>query len=199
MRNTITIFTNLLRINLCLVFLFSCSSAPSSRDVFLIELTTLSGESTNLQEQATGNAAIVIFYSPECPMCEKYTLTINQLIDKDLDENTKLFAVFPGPFFEKDEILFFKHRYGFEAEILLDRENKLAKALSARVTPEVFFFGKDKKLIYTGAIDNWMPELGRIRTSINAHYLKDAINAYEAGERPEVFRTEAVGCLIEYL
>ena len=43
---------------------------------------------------------------------------------------------------------------GFAFAYLFDKTQKIAKDFDARYTPEFFVFGKDRKLVYKGAMDN---------------------------------------------
>ncbi|MCB0854069.1 MAG: hypothetical protein KDD63_17710, partial [Bacteroidetes bacterium] len=82
-------------------------------------------------------------------------------------------------------------------EVFLDPQYKLTKKLGATITPEVFAFDAEGELFYQGKIDNWLASLGKYRTNITRHYLKDALEAQLSGKPVPLAKTEAVGCFIE--
>ncbi|HRE21806.1 MAG TPA: redoxin domain-containing protein, partial [Rhabdaerophilum sp.] len=77
--------------------------------------------------------------------------------------------------------------------IVKDSGNKLADAVGARVTPEIYVIGKDGKLAYHGAPDD---RAGPTETP-KAHYLKDALDALTTGKAVEKSTVKAWGCGIK--
>jgi thioredoxin-related protein len=75
----------------------------------------------------------------------------------------------------------------------IDENSKIADAFGATVTPEVFLFDKDSKLVYRGAIDN-SPKDGAKATE---PFLANAINALLKGEAVKVTTSKGVGCSIK--
>jgi hypothetical protein len=50
--------------------------------------------------------------------------------------------------------------------------------------------------IYSGAIDNWLEELGKQKVAASKHYLEDAITESINNKEIVIKRTTAHGCLI---
>ena len=105
-------------------------------------------------------------------------------------------GIFPS-FTKKKEISAFKKTYGAKFPLDLDKDGQIITGFGATVTPEVFLTDSHKKLIYSGAIDNWYFDLGRNRKEVTEHYLLDAINAALKGETPPVANTKAIGCVLQ--
>jgi peroxiredoxin len=72
-----------------------------------------------------------------------------------------------------------------------DESQELGRSLGASVTPEVFVFDKDRKLVYMGGIDDSMDEP-------KTDYLATAVEAALKGEKPEKAETRARGCGVKY-
>lgn len=72
-----------------------------------------------------------------------------------------------------------------------DESQELGRSLGASVTPEVFVFDKNRKLVYMGAIDDSMDEP-------KTDYLATAVDATLKGEKPEKAETRARGCGVKY-
>ena len=81
--------------------------------------------------------------------------------------------------------------------MLHDPKNKLTNLLKATITPEVFMLNQQQKVIYQGRIDNWAYEVGRKRTVITEHNLRDAIKTFKKRQPIAYPKTKAVGCFIE--
>jgi peroxiredoxin len=81
----------------------------------------------------------------------------------------------------------------FNFEYLYDPSQKIAKDLGASATPEFFVFGKDRKLVYTGAMDD-----NKDYAKATKHYVEDAVKAALKGEKPETTSTKAAGCRIAW-
>lgn len=72
--------------------------------------------------------------------------------------------------------------------ILVDHEAKLGRLLDAKTTPHCFVFDKDGKLQYQGALD----DDGKSKTPA-VPFVRDAVTALLAGEKPEVKSTSPYG------
>jgi peroxiredoxin len=75
-----------------------------------------------------------------------------------------------------------------------DPTQKIAKDLGAAVTPEFFVFNKERRLVYTGAMDDGTMKGENVKTN----YLEDAVTAALKGETPKTQETKAKGCGIQF-
>jgi AhpC/TSA family len=92
-----------------------------------------------------------------------------------------------------DEMVLHASEQGFNFDYLHDAEQALARALGSERTPEVFLFGRDRRLVYHGAIDD-----NRDDSAVGTHYLQEAFDAALAGEAPPIAETAAVGCTVKW-
>ena len=81
----------------------------------------------------------------------------------------------------------------FNFDYLWDEDQSLARELQPERTPEAFLFGRERKLVYHGAIDDHRDE-----HAVQEHYLRDALDAVLDGREPAVGRTSAVGCSVKW-
>lgn len=151
--------------------------------------------STQAPAVPPGNALeVVVFLSAECPICQKQTLTLNQLAARYPEVR------FKGVFTRWDprrDIRLFEKKYRPAFPVYRDnRQHRWVEKLGATVTPEVFLL-QNGQVRYHGAIDNWFYAPGRHRPAPTVHYLSDAITAVRRGEMANPVQTEAIGCLIE--
>lgn len=84
-------------------------------------------------------------------------------------------------------------REGWPLPYLHDAEQTAAAAWGAKATPHVFVLDSDLRLRYRGAPDGDHQDPAR-----NAEWLRAALDAVTAGDRPEAAETEPVGCSIKW-
>jgi len=161
-----------------------------------IPLRNLEGESVHIA-LAQNHCTVVYFLSPECPLCISYTRNLKQLASDFSDERVQFVGIFSGKWFSEDEVKTYSLKYGLSFQMLLDDDLSFAKKLNASVTPEAFLLDSSGRVRYSGAIDNWVNDLGKKKLEVTEHYLRDAIAATLAGEEVPVRSAKAVGCLIE--
>jgi peroxiredoxin len=90
-----------------------------------------------------------------------------------------------------EEMTPFAEDHGWTLPYLYDGETQtLSATCGAQTTPHVFVFGSDRKLAYTGRMDDAARKSGPVDKS----YVKDAIEALLAGKPPETTVTRSFGC-----
>lgn len=161
-----------------------------------IELTNLKGQKIKIQQFDQYKATVVWFLSPDCPLCQNYTLTIKKLQEKH-GKQIRIIGIVSGKNSSIQEILNYQNEYQLTINILRDEEKKLSKLLNASITPEVFVFNQKQKLVYSGRIDNWAYAPGKKRTVITQHELEDVLGKLCKNQDVTYFKTKAVGCFIE--
>lgn len=142
---------------------------------------------------------VVVFMCNHCPYVLAYIERIKKLANmfaakevqfiginandpikypQDNYENMKRFA--------KEKMLSFPY--------LFDETQEVAKAYNALLTPHVFVFDKERKLVYNGGIDdNWQyPE------QVIKQYLREALVAITNGNTPKEQETPCIGCSIKW-
>lgn len=180
------------------LFLLACSADHTKKsELFTINLKTTESVEFSLQQLTANKASVFIFLSPDCPMCQNYSLTLNQLFDKYKTDGVKFYGVFPGKNFDQSEIETYIKTYDLKPDLLMDEDKHLSTFLGAKVTPEAFVIDRMGNILYKGSIDNWMYEPGQKRTLITEHYLEDALQAIASNTTIKTISTEAKGCLIE--
>ncbi|MBT7852934.1 MAG: redoxin domain-containing protein [Opitutae bacterium] len=81
--------------------------------------------------------------------------------------------------------------------ILLDPSGKAAAAYGARATPHIFVINPERKLAYSGAVDDQpTPDPRTINGARN--YVAEALDAILAGKQVVVKSTRPYGCGIKY-
>jgi thiol-disulfide isomerase/thioredoxin len=138
---------------------------------------------------------VLVFLSPECPLCINYTRTLNELVTT-FGSKATFTGIVPGKAYSAEEVEKFKKDYKVRFNIYIDRDKRLSKGCKATVTPEVIVFKQDGKVIYRGAIDDWAIAPGKKKQKAFNEYLHDAMQAYITGSVIKLKSTKPVGCLI---
>ena len=83
---------------------------------------------------------------------------------------------------------------GFKFPYLRDESQDVAKAYGALRTPHFYVFDADRRLQYTGRMDDNPRNPGRQTT----HELRDAVDALLQGRKPAVPLTNPIGCNVKW-
>jgi len=169
-------------------FTFYCSNAQ--------KLYSDKGQVFDFKNLKQNKASIIIFFDPECPICEKYTKNIIEMDKKYRKEGIEIYIVYPFKILEAKSLSAFRDEFKFDLPIIYDPKRKLLKKLKANYSPEVFLLDNKQKTLYHGAIDNWFYGLGRNRVVPTEFYLLDAINAFKNNQNIKVKYVEPVGCML---
>jgi hypothetical protein len=184
-----------------LVFLWHFSHAQSKNDSVFSAATLASvplfdaAAGHNISIRAASHLRLFVFLSPECPISQKYTRTLN-LLNRQYAGNMDIDGIVSGKTWTKADINAFATKYHISYPLWIDRSLALAHYLWASTTPEVILLTADNNLIYRGAIDNWFQSLGKSRSAPTQNYLQDAIDGALRHAYPAVKRTTPVGCMI---
>lgn len=181
-----------------------CLSAQQKNDSVL-SLSTISSFQFQQVTQTGSNALqlsssnkplqLYIFLSPECPLSKNYTVTLNKLFQQ-YNGQVDFYGCVSGKGFTTSEIQSFITTYKVLFPMFVDAREKFTHYINAAVTPEVILLNKNGELVYKGAIDDWVEDLGKQKLTVSKHYLQDAINASLKNKEVTIKRTKAIGCMI---
>lgn len=173
-------------------------SLPAFKDVFVYEIRDASLQKNIRIDLKNHTLSLFVFLSPECPLCQNYTKTLNQL-SKQYKEQVKVIGVVPGATYSAADITDFSKKYSTAFTIGIDEQQLLTKYLGATVTPQIVLIDSVGNLVYKGAIDDWVVGLGRKKEKVTMHYAADAITQYLQRMPVKIASTKAFGCKINDL
>ncbi len=185
-------------------FLFSTVSALAQEFVDSFPFfQTIAGRSlTNVIPGKKFNAgehqkplSLFIFISPECPLCQNYSRVIKQL-KTTYDHQVNFYGVVPGTAYTRADITSFSEKYSIGINFFIDQDKQLTKYLHATVTPQVILLDNNGRMIYSGAIDDWMVATGKKKLRASQHFLEDAITLRLQNAVVKIKKTKAFGCKI---
>ena len=160
------------------------------------QMLGVDGRLHTLEEYADANALVVVFIGNGCPTVRAYDDRLKDLDARYGAAGMQLVAVNANnahlsPFDTHAAMVERAQAAGLPFPYLKDEDGSLARALGAVSTPHAFVFDADRRLRYSGRIDD-----ARIAESVKTHDLQDAVEALLAGGPPAVETTEPFGCSI---
>ncbi|RMH52269.1 MAG: thioredoxin family protein [Bacteroidetes bacterium] len=163
-----------------------------------LTLTRPDGRAVSLQSLLGSAGTVIVFWSNQCPWVDKYE---DRLADLAATYGAAGFAFLvvnanDADAFPKegaDESQARARDLGAAFTYLMDNGSALARALGASRTPHVFVFDANRTLVYVGTIDDSPGDPGNVQKT----YLKDVLDALQAGQSVAVPKTKAFGCTIK--
>ena len=187
---------------LCFIFSSACVKAQEGSDSFYkikdlssFELLAVAHKKTERIVTTSKPLSLFIFLSPECPLCQNYTKTLQQLRTKYNGE-VNMYGIIPGGAYTIDDVNSFEKKYTTGFILYIDKTKQLTRYLGAVATPQAILTDQDGVIMYSGAIDDWVQGLGKKRIKASKHYLQDAIGQSLRYEQVRIKTTKAFGCKI---
>jgi peroxiredoxin len=163
------------------------------------EAPTFSLPDTDGVEHSPGDApaTVVVFTCNHCPYALAWQ---DRIADVARDySDVKVLAINPNDAerYPRDSFDAMRERVardgGWPMPYLRDESQEVARAYDAKTTPDVFVIDGAGRIVYRGA-----PDADHQDPSLNAAWLRDALDAVIAGSEPERSETKPVGCSIKW-
>ena len=177
-------------------------SAPESKEVKVgdkapawKELAGTDDKKHSLDDLKQNKAVAVVFTCNTCPVAVAYEDRLIKLATDYKDKGVAIVAINVNKD-SRNDLDAMKQRAekkGFTFDYIADPSQQIARDFGATCTPHAFLLDGERKIVYTGAIDDDMNA-----DSVKQHSLQDAIDAVLAGKTPTVATTKQFGCGIHY-
>ena len=164
-----------------------------------VKMRSVDGSEATIASAAGKNGTLVIFSCNACPWVKAWEDRIALLGNTYRVKGVGVIVINsndPAQVAEDgyEEMQKRAKEKGFQFPYVVDATSRVAAAFGATRTPEVFLFDRAGQLTYHGAIDDNAKEPDKIQ----AHYLKDALEAVVAGTPVAVRETKSLGCTIKF-
>lgn len=166
-----------------------------------VALADVQGGQATLNSLTGEQGTVVVFWSNQCPWVEKYEERFTALVNDFSGRgfaftiiNSNDPAAYPKETADASARRFDSAGYPGSLTYLADAQSQLAQAFGAERTPHVFVFDANESLVYVGTIDDSPGD----PDSVEAQYLRDALNAVANGSSVPVPKTKAFGCTIKF-
>jgi thiol-disulfide isomerase/thioredoxin len=180
--------------SLILFVLFAFTTAATASDIPPLQDTT--GKIHRLGNTQSVTTTVVIFLNPDCPICQQYAPTLNDLA-KGLPAGVEMYGVVAHESISRTAASKFFTDYKLNFPVLFDANLRLATALQPTHVPEAFVLNVQQEVMYRGRIDNLFAKPGQKRANVTEFDLKNAITEASAGKPISVKTTIPVGCVYE--
>jgi hypothetical protein len=155
----------------------------------------LSGTRGSLRD-FRGSVLVVSVTSIGCPISKKLTPALSRLPDSFQDDSVEFLLLNTDLDSEPSALL--NHAEQFPGwRYVDDKDTGLARVLEARSTTETFVIDRAQTLRYRGSVDDRF-DVGVVRETIGAEYLRDAIVSVLGREKLNTPSTGAPGCILGF-
>lgn len=157
------------------------------------------GKSYSLADFADAKILVVVFTCNHCPFVVGSEDRMLELYNDYADKGVAMVGINSNetenhPTDDYEHMVLRAKEKGFPWPYLRDDTQQVAMAYGALRTPHYFVFDEDRKLRYTGRMDDNPREPGKETT----RELRDALDALLAGQEPPVPVTNPIGCNVKW-
>ncbi|WP_068133205.1 thioredoxin family protein [Roseimaritima ulvae] len=153
------------------------------------------GKSVSLDDFSKAKAIAIVFLGTECPLAKLYGPRLTAIQEQYADRGVQIIGINSNTQDSLTELAAYVHRHEIGFPMLKDPGNRVADALAAERTPEVFLIDHERVVRYHGRIDDQYG-VGYSKERDAKPELTIALDALLAGKQIEQPETEAVGCHI---
>lgn len=203
-----------IKIYMILFLVAFCYSGNDSKSLEIggtapdFSLIGIDDKTYTLENFSEADILVLIFTANHCPTAQAYEDRIMKLVDDYKDKGVDVVCISSN---NPDALRLDEYGYTdigdsfqdmkkrakerqFNFPYLYDGDTQVvAKAYGAIATPHVFILDKERKLRFSGRIDD-----GENPKNITSHDTRNAINALLAGEKVPVETTKVFGCSIKW-
>lgn len=182
-------------------FISTANASEASQNTVIgqhVEDFTLSdvyGDPVKLSDFADKRLVVVTFLGTECPLAKLYGQRLGELAEAYSGRGVAFVGIDSNTQDSLEELAAYGRSLKIEFSLLKDVGNKVADAMRATRTPEVFLLDGDRKICYHGQIDDQY-NIGQSRPDARQEFLRDAIEACLNDKPVQITHTEPIGCLI---
>ena len=193
----LTLLLHALAIGVLILFSLAASAMDDGAETgeAAVSELVIGDEIDELIPTSRGKGVVLVFLGTECVISRRMIARLNELAVTGEKLGFKLYGLFPNQWDTSDSLEAFAADYEVEFPLILDDDARIARKLKPSVSPEVFLFDDEMRLMYRGRIDNRFAAIGVLRNKITRHDLLDAMQAISEGALPEVTYSEPVGCV----
>jgi peroxiredoxin len=157
------------------------------------------GAAHELRREGVDAAAIVLYTQGNgCPIVRKGWPALKALRDEFAPKGVKFFMINANSQDARADVAEEAGEFGIDIPILLDESQMVVKTLGSVRTAEALLVDPSSwDIVYRGAVNDQWDYVGR-QAEPQHEWLKDALNAFLAGEPVETARTITKGCLITF-
>ncbi len=161
-----------------------------------VAFTDLDDRPGRFSDFRSSRLLVIAFTSTSCPVTQKYAPALARLAHEFSARDVAFLFVDPTASDSVADLRAVIRETSRRGRTVHDRDQRLATALGAQTTAEVFVLDAARTLLYRGALDDQYG-LGYALDAPRTTYLRDALTAALAGQPVPIAATEAPGCTLD--
>lgn len=143
----------------------------------------------------SGALNVLIFVMTDCPVSNAFAPEIQRICDSYRGRGVNCLLIYED--LRAADFAGHQQEWGYRAiPSTFDGERSIARRAGATVTPQAVVIDRSGAVRYRGRINNLYASLGRARSQITEHDLRNVLDALLAGRAVPVAETKALGCYI---
>ena len=162
-------------------------------------LSGVDSKNYSLESFSDKNVLVIIFMCNHCPYVKAVLQRLIALQAETAHQGVQLIGInsndvdrYPDDSMENMQKI--TKEKGINFPYLLDVSQEIAKTYDAVCTPDIYVYGKERKLLYRGRIDdNWEHE-----EKVTQRNLKEAVDCIVAGKKVPDKQISSIGCSIKW-
>jgi len=163
-----------------------------------VKMKNVDGRELSIADVAGKQGTLVLFSCKHCPWVKAWEARIAAIGNTYPKKGIGVIAINPNDpaSYPEDDFKGMQQQakeHGYTFPYVMDATSEVARAFGATRTPEAFLFDRHGRLVYHGAID----DNAKDPEKVEAHYLRDALEALIAGKEVAMKETKAIGCSIK--
>ena len=163
------------------------------------KLPGIDGVKYSLDTFVDSKVLVIIFMCNHCPYVKAVIQRLIDLQEDTSSQGVRLVGIncndaqkYPDDSFENMQKV--ATEWGMNFSYLFDESQTVAKKYDAVCTPDIYVYGKEKKLLYRGRIDNNWENVEQV----TQRDLKQAIDCILAGQEVPAKQVPSMGCSIKW-
>lgn len=141
-----------------------------------LALVTTDGKAIKPLDSEGKKGVVLFFVSPYCPTSNNFAPEMNA-IQTEFDDSFAFRFVHSDTSVKPEDMVQHAELMEFKAPVLNDGEQKLAKLVGARITPEVVVIDGSGEVLYQGRINDLYLGPTKRQREVKNHDLRDALKA----------------------
>jgi thiol-disulfide isomerase/thioredoxin len=163
-----------------------------------IKFTDVDGVEHSLPCKAELRGLVLVFINTDCPIANSYHPTLQRLRGEFADARFDFAMIHADADLKMEAARKHQREYAITWPVVLDLGSKLARRVSAKVTPEAIVIDAKGNFLYRGRIDDRHQSYGRKRPEPSTHDLQAALKAISQDKPVRTPETKPIGCVIRY-
>src|SRR5262249_31496580 len=128
-----------------------------------VEVTDLTGQKHKLAGNSEIKLSVLVFLGTQCPVSNGYAPALQRLHESYANAGVRILGVHCDPDVSAQAAQAHAREFELTFPLVLDHEQRLAKACGVHIVPTAVMIGADGQILYRGRIDNRYVAIGNRR------------------------------------